>query len=161
MKWTDLKPEPGILDALRHAGSKSGVDNQNAKRRWSEIFANGCAIAIADGFRKSKIGSANTNHKVLPISLEKGTEPLTPLGSSSQKRIDVTIVDPVLGLEVGVSLKGMNFRDGQSKYFDKNVTRCLYETADEMRLVHEHLPHAFMASVFFLPIDATDDKTRS
>ena len=159
IRWEDLAPEPGIVEALRHAGDRDEMAGQNAKRAWSEKFANGCAVAIADGFRASRIGDSRSKRTVLPLSIEGGTEPLTPLGSSSQKRIDVTVVDPVLGLEVGVSLKGMNFRDRSSGNFDKNVTRCLYETADEMRLVHEHLPHAFMAGIFFLPIDATTDKT--
>ena len=158
-RWEDLAPEPGIVKALEYAGERGGATDQNGKRGWSERFANGCAVAIADGFRTSRIGDSRSKRSVLPVSLEGGTEPLTPLGSSSSKRIDVTIVDPILGLEVGVSLKGMNFRDGSSGNFDKNVTRCLYETADEMRLVHEHLPHAFMAGVFFLPLDATTDKT--
>ncbi|EHQ58185.1 hypothetical protein OMB55_00019320 [gamma proteobacterium HIMB55] len=31
---------------------------------------------------------------------------------------------------------------------------------DEMRLVHEHLPHAFMVGIFFLPISSTTDKIK-
>ena len=36
----------------------------------------------------------------------------------------------------------------------------MYEMNDEMRLVHEHLPHAFMVGIFFLPISSTTDKMR-
>jgi hypothetical protein len=75
------------------------------------------------------------------------------------KRIDVTVVDTVMGLEIGVSLKGLNFVDQQSGNYDKNLTGRLYEMADEVRLVHEHLPHAFMAGVLFLPLSACNDKT--
>ncbi|MBP7242046.1 hypothetical protein [Amaricoccus sp.] len=53
-----------------------------------------------------------------------------------------------------MSLKGLNFRDEGSGNFDKNLTGRLYELGDEMRLVHEHLPHAFMAGVLLLPIEA-------
>jgi hypothetical protein len=56
-------------------------------------------------------------------------------------------------------LKGLNFRDGKNKNYDKNLTGRLYEMGDEMRLVHEHLPHAFMAGIFWLPLEATQDKT--
>ena len=94
-----------------------------------------------------------------PLSLADGTEPLTPLGSGTRKRIDVTVVDEILGLEIGVSLKGLNFRDEGSGNFDKNLTGRLYELGDEMRLVHEHLPHAFMAGVLLLPIEAAVDKS--
>lgn len=154
-RWSDLHPEQGIARALEQAGPRNSDGNQNAKRHWSETFANGCAVAIADQFRQSEVN----NKKILPIDLESGTEPLTPLGAGTSKRIDVTVADPVLGLELGASLKGLNFRDARSGNFDKNLTGRLYELGDEVRLVHEHLPHAFMVGIFFLPIESAEDKT--
>ena len=155
MRWSDLLPEPGIVAALQHAGPRQESGNQNEKRRWSEKFANGCAVSIARQFRHSAVRSK----RILPIDLELGTEPLTPLGSGTSKRIDVTVVDAVLGLEIGVSLKGLNFSDASSNNYDKNLTGRLYELGDEVRLVHEHLPHAFMVGMFFLPMESTKDKT--
>jgi hypothetical protein len=155
MRWSDLEPEAGILDALEHAGMRPEEAGQNEKRHWSESFADGCAIAIADEFRRSTV----RGKRILPKDLSSGTEPLTPLGSGTKKRIDVTVADPVLGLEIGASLKGFNFKDRNSGNYDKNLTGRLYELADEVRLVHEHLPYAFMVGVFFLPLDATKDKS--
>ncbi len=156
-KWADLVPEPEIVAALAHAGNRPEAGDQNKKRNWSERFANGCAIAVASALRKSK---ELKSRKVRPQSLEEGTEPLTPLGAGTSKRIDVTVSDEVLGLELGVSLKGLNFRDKRSQNFDKNLTGRLYEIADEVRMVHEHLPHAFMIGIFFLPLDSTEDKIK-
>lgn len=153
IRWSDLAPEQGIADALKHAGDRP-EDGQNEKRRWSEKFANGCAVAIADQFRRSSV----KNKRILPEDLKSGTEPLTPLGSGTEKRIDVVVSDPILGLEIGVSLKGLNFRDKRALNFDKNLTGRLYELGDEVRLVHEHLPHAFMVGIFFLPLDSVSDK---
>jgi hypothetical protein len=161
MKWSDLAPEPGIEAALRHADSKVALhrgSTQNEKRHWSESFANQCAVAFADELRKAP---ELRKKRVLPTSLADGTEPLTPLGSATSKRIDVTVADPVLGLEIGVSLKGLNFRDAASENYDKNLTGRLYELADEVRLVHEHLPHAFMVGVFFLPLPSAVDKSEA
>lgn len=155
IRWADLEPEPGIVRALNHAGIRDDSAVQNTKRHWSENFANACAVAIADQFRKTDV----SNKRILPISLESGTEPLTPLGSGTSKRIDVTVADPILGLEIGASLKGLNFRDGKSGNFDKNLTGRLYELGDEVRLVHEHLPHAFMIGIFFMPLASVHDKT--
>lgn len=146
-----------MVDALRHAGPRPVDGDQNTKRHWSESFANACAVAIATQLRATQL----SDKKIRPESLESGTEPLTPLGSGTSKRIDVTVADPLLGLEIGVSLKGLNFRDAKSGNFDKNLTGRLYELGDEVRLVHEHLPHAFMVGIFFLPIDATSDKSES
>lgn len=155
-RWIDVAPEPAIIAALDHAGERPEHGNQNEKRKWSERFANGCAIAIANALRNTPLKKQKT---IKPMSLAAGTEPLTPLGSGASKRIDVTVVDPVLGLEVGVSLKGLNFRDQQSNNYAKNLTGRLYELGDEVRVVHEHLPHAFMVGVFFLPLDSTLDKS--
>lgn len=154
MRWAELDPECRVVGALDHAGAYDEEGSQNEKRRWSEQFADGCAVAIANAFKESDLGSK----RILPESLAGGTEPLTPLGSGTSKRIDVTISDSVLGLEVGVSLKGLNFRDRRTRNFDKNVTGRLYELSDEVRLVHEHLPHAFMVGVFFLPLNGASDK---
>lgn len=154
-RWADLDPEPSIVAALRHAGKRPVAGIQDEKRHWSERFADACAVAIADELR----GCDLKDKKILPVDLASGTEPLTPLGSATRKRIDVTVVDKVLGLEIGVSLKGLNFRDRKSGNFDKNLTGRLYELGDEMRLVHEHLPHAFMVGLFFLPIESSADKS--
>lgn len=158
MLWRELDPEPGIVSALDHAGGRVEQGSQNEKRAWSERFANGCAVALATEFRGIE---RLAQRKILPQGLATGTEPLTPLGSGTSKRIDVTVVDPILGLEIGASLKGLNFRDASSGNFDKNLTGRLYELADEVRLVHEHLPHAFMVGVFFLPLESCMDKSPS
>lgn len=154
LRWSDLSPEPGILDALQHAGDRVEKQKQDDKRHWSERFADGCALAIADQLRKYGL----KKKEISPMGLGVGTEKLTPLGSGTEKRLDVTVTDAVLGLEIGVSLKGLNFRDKRSNNFDKNLTGRLYELADEVRLVHEHLPHAFMAGIFFLPLNSVNDK---
>lgn len=156
MAWSDLKPEGGIVSALDHAGVQpDDTASQDDKRKWSEKFANACAVAVASQFREHSELAGKT---VKPISLESGTEPLTPLGAGVEKRIDVTVTDSMLGLELGVSLKGLNFVDRRSKNYDKNLTGRLYELGDEVRVVHEHLPHAFMVGVFFLPLASCNDK---
>lgn len=158
IRWTDLQPEPAIIAALDHAGERPLITaSQDDKRAWSERFANGCAVAVADELRRHK--KLAKKKRILPKDLVTGTEPLTPLGSGTKKRIDVTVVDDLLGLEIGVSLKGYNFRDGRSNNYDKNLTGRLYELGDEMRLVHEHLPHAYMVAILFLPVGSTHDKT--
>lgn len=159
MRWSDLSPDARILAALDHAGLRPESGSQDEKRDWSDKFADGCAIAIASELRRCK--GLGRKRKILPDTISKGTEPLTPLGGGTKKRIDVTVADPVLGLELGFSLKGLNFRDVGNGNFDKNLTGRLYEIGDEARMVHEHLPHALLVGVFFLPLDSTTDKKNS
>ncbi|MDZ7652137.1 MAG: hypothetical protein U5L03_06015 [Burkholderiaceae bacterium] len=158
MRWSELQPTPEIVQALEHAGLSRPEDgDQNQKRAWSKAFADGCAVAVAAQLRRSRL----TGKTIRPAKLGEGTEPLTPLGAGTKKRIDVTVADPVLGLEIGVSLKGMNFRDPTNENFDKNLTGRLYELGDEVRMVHEHLPHCFMVGILFFPLESTTDKTPS
>ena len=158
--WAELESDPLITAALDHAGERPGLSaSQDEKRAWSEKFANGCAVAISKAIKTAKLPVLR-GRTVKPDSIEGGTEPIAPLGSNSEKRIDVQIVDSVVGLEIGISLKGLNFKDKRSNNYDKNLTGRLYEMNDEMRLVHEHLPHAFMVGIFFLPIAASEDKIK-
>ena len=155
-RWSELGSELNIIKALDHAGPRPPDSaDREPRQQWSASFANACAVALATEFRKSRLARTK---RILPESLEKGTEPVTPLGSGVSKKIDITITDSVLGLEIGVSLKGLNFKDSKGMNYDKNLTGRLYELADEVRLVHEHLPHCFMVGIFFLPIESTDDK---
>lgn len=156
-RWADLTPEPAIVAALGYAGSRPEDGDQNEKRRWSERFADASAVAIA---RDVAALPVLRGKRIRPLSLDEGVEPLTPLGSGVSKRIDVMVSDPLLGLEVGVSLKGLNFRDARRGNDDKNLTGRRYELGDEVRAVHEHLPHAFMVGIVFLPLSAATDKAQ-
>jgi hypothetical protein len=55
-------------------------------------------------------------------------------------------------------LKGLNFADDTSGNHDKNLTGRLYELRDEVSTVHDYLPRAFMATVFFVPVAGCSDK---
>lgn len=156
MRWSDLLPDPAIVEALAYAGERPEDGDQNAKRRWSEKFAHACAVAFARELRNCV---ELRGKSITPAAIGDGTEALVPLGAGTNKRVDVTVVDRILGLEIGLSLKGLNFRDSGGNQFDKNLTGRMYELADEVRLVHEWLPRAFMAAVFFLPLESAADKT--
>jgi hypothetical protein len=94
---------------------------------------------------------------VLPDDAGNAEPPTYVVGDKS-KRVDVVVSSMVSGLQLGISLKGMNFRDSGGWQFDKNLTGRTYELQDEVRLVHEYQPAAFMTAIFFLPIASTVDK---
>jgi len=97
-------------------------------------------------------------YRILP---ERGgsSEPPTFVAGGKEKKLDVAVASPISGLQIGVSLKGMNFRDKGSGNFDKNLTGRTYELKDEVKVVHEYQPAAIMVALYFLPIGATGDKT--
>jgi hypothetical protein len=129
---------------------------RDVRKRWSERFANGCATMLADALRDHKV--LTRRFKVAPLPDGTAQETFWPLGYRSGKRIDVVVAGELAGLQLGASLKALNFRDDESGNFDKNLTGRLYELADEMTTVHRHLPKAFLTGVFFVPIDACFDK---
>lgn len=109
---------------------------------------------VAKGFRSSE---AFRRLNVLPDSASNA-EPPVFVAADKKKRVDVVVASQVSGLQVGVSLKGMNFRDEKGGHFDKNLTGRTYELQDEMRLIHEYQPAAFMCALYFLPLAACVDK---
>lgn len=178
--WTDLTPDPEMSAALDHAEAEVSradiraelerilaLDDEGQRRReravlrdmrkrWSERFATACATMLAQRVRShSAIGR---RYDVLPNPDGTGQETFTPLGYSKGKRIDVVVTGPLVGLQVGLSLKALNFADDASGNHDKNLTGRLYELRDEVSTVHDHLPRAFMAAFFFVPVGGCLDK---
>jgi hypothetical protein len=180
LTWSDLTPEPALLAALEFADVEASreairveVDRIGAlaseaerkreravlrdmRKRWSERFATACATMIGNELRRSP--SVRNRYTVSPDEQGAGQETFTPLGYKKGKRIDVVVFGPLVGLQIGVSLKGLNFADDASGNHDKNLTGRLYELRDEVSTVHDYLPRAFMAIVFFMPIAGCFDK---
>lgn len=159
MRWSDLEPDPAMVAALdaadrvipRPAAIRGGREERH---KWSNAFADACATMIANEFRKQK---AFRNFKILPEP-DGPKEPRTFVAGDKSKQVDVVVASPISGLQVGVSLKAMNFRDSAGWQFDKNLTGRTYELQDELRVIHEYQPAAFMVAMYFLPIAATVDK---
>lgn len=155
--WIDAEAE-----RIAHAGlTKAQREREREhlrrpRKRWSERLATSTATMISHEIRGHRV--ITPRFRVAPLADGSGQETFWPLGYRSGKRIDVVVAAELAGLQLGVSLKGLNFRDDEGGQYDKNLTGRLYELADEMTTVHRHLPRAVMAGVFFLPVEACFDK---
>jgi hypothetical protein len=129
---------------------------RDMRKRWSERFATACATMIANEIRTHP--AIRTRFDVRPDSHGGGQETFTPLGYKKGKRVDVVVAGPLVGLQIGISLKGLNFADDARGNHDKNLTGRLYELRDEVSTVHDYLPRAFMAAVVFMPVAGCLDK---
>jgi hypothetical protein len=162
----DVETSRAVIEAEAARIAEQGLSRGQRKRereplrdmrkRWSERFANGSATMLANELRGHRVVSRR--YRVAPLPDGTGQETFWPLGYRSGKRIDVVVAGELAGLQLGASLKGLNFRDDEGGNFDKNLTGRLYELADEMTTVHRHLPRAFMAGIFFMPVDGCFDK---
>ena len=166
LDFADAETARSEIDAEAHRIANAGLSKAERKRareplrdprkRWSERLATATATMIADEIRGHRV--ITPRFRVAPLPDGSGQETFWPLGYRSGKRIDVVVAAELAGLQLGVSLKGLNFRDDEGGQFDKNLTGRLYELADEMTTVHRHLPRAVMTGVFFMPVEACFDK---
>lgn len=168
MRWTDLAPDPDFLTVLNDtdasAASSGGsapaprqvaVDGGREPRHaWSNTFADGCAHMIAEALRQRPEFSGNL---VLPKADGPAEQAAFKVGGK-QKQIDVAVLSGLFGLRLGISLKGLNFRDRTALNFDKNLTGRTYELQDEVLLIHRHLPMSYLVGLYFMPVAATTDK---
>lgn len=132
-------------------------EDHNHKRNWSNRFADGCAQIVADAVRAHP---AFGKFEVRPNPDGSGKEALTFVAAKQTKRVDVIAATLATGLQLGISLKGLNFRDESSSY-DHNLTGRTYELQDEVGVIHEYQPSSFVAALYFLPIQATHDKVKA
>lgn len=158
-RWVDLAPDPEMLRALQQADSAverataiSGTRDQ--RNKWSNRFADACAVMVARQVRSH----ASFEGLVVRPTGAGPAEPLTFVAGEREKKVDVVVSSIVSGLQVGFSLKGMNFRDSNGLQFDKNLTGRTYELQDEVSVIHRYQPASVLVALYFMPLASTDDK---
>ncbi len=158
--WSELGPDPRMVAALDEADAKGtraiavASTQRPPKHKWSNNFADACARMVAEELAR------NPEFKKLDVLPRPGgsAEPVMfPVGGE-RKKIDVAASERAQGLQLGISLKGMNFRDRAGWQFDKNLTGRTYELENEIRGVHRGLPRAYMVALYFLPLASVNDK---
>lgn len=158
-RWADLEPDGSMVAALDRAdlgGSRADAitGRREARNNWSNRFADACAAMIAAAVR------VHPTFRNLTVRPEHAGphEPLTFVAGEREKKVDVVVSSVVSGLQVGFSLKGMNFRDAAGRQFDKNLTGRTYELQDEVSVIHRYQPASHLVAVYFMPLAATVDK---
>ncbi len=144
------------LDAADAGGTRiAALDGPApAKGQWSSRLADAAAAMVASEVQRH---AAFRGFQVRPVD-GGPAEPLTFSAAGQEKKVDVVVSSLVAGLQVGFSLKGMNFRDRTSLNFDHNLTGRTYELQDELSVIHKYQPAAFLVALYFLPVGAVNDK---
>ena len=158
-RWEDLKSDAAMVRALDVAEARvpravAVKGDRETRNKWSNAFADACARMLADEARRHDV------FRRLVVLPEEGktAEPPTFVSGGQTKKVDVVVSSLVSGLQVGFSLKGMNFRDRGGAQFAKNLSGRTYELRAEVRMIHEYQPASLLVAVYFLPLASTVDK---
>lgn len=146
-----------ILAGLRTLPAKSTVqNNQNAKRMYSQDMSNVIAQALGEAARdRGMPGARPAGPGAAGLS---GVERRLA-GGIGAKKVDVSWATEESGLLFGGSVKTINWRDGRSGNFQKNLTNRRGEMLFESVTLHRRFPFAVLAGFIFLDKDAKSDGT--
>jgi len=126
------------------------------KKRYSELMSAAVAQAFAAELRER--GMKETR-PAPPGVLDRSGAERRLAGGLGAKKVDVSWTTEEAGLIVAVSVKTINFRDGKSGSFQKNLTNRRADLLVEATTLHRRFPYAVIAAFFFLDKDAATDGT--
>jgi hypothetical protein len=124
------------------------------KKNYAQRLSNRLAQTVADAMR-------GTFPAVTPTATGAGQEATVPV-EGGQKRLDVKVTDPALGLIVSVSIKTYSFQDYDRRNdrlgrWTKNVVRNDHELRGEAMVLHQRQPYSVLVAVLFAPYETCDD----
>lgn len=146
-----------LKTALISAGDKP-ADTAVApvKKAYSEKISNVAALAIADELRARGMRGARP---APPGELDTSGAERRMAGGIGAKKVDVTWATEEAGLLLGISIKTINFRDGRTGNFQKNLTNRRGDMLFEAVTLHRRFPYAVLGGLFFFDKDAANDGT--
>ncbi|WP_306131938.1 hypothetical protein [Roseivivax marinus] len=126
------------------------------KKKYSESVSNAAARAFADELRRKGMTEARP---APPGLLDSSGAERRMAGGIGAKKVDVTWSTEESGLLLGISIKSINFRDGRSGNFQKNLTNRRGDMLFEGVTLHRRFPYAVLGGIFFLDREAANDQT--
>lgn len=150
-----MTPAYPLSTALDQAEPKPNpTAERDEKKNYAERFSNQLAQVVADALR-------GTFPAVTPTAAGKGRESVVDV-DQGQKRLDVKVTDPALGLMLSVSIKTYSFQDYDRKKdrlgrWTKNIVRNDHELRGEAMVLHQRQPYAVLIAVLFEPWGTCDD----
>lgn len=150
------------VDALLLAGLKAlppkpaDTSASSLKKNYSERVSNVAARALSEEFRaRGLYGTLPAPPGVVGVS---GAERRLA-GGLGPKKVDVSWTTEESGLLLAVSVKTINFRDGRSGDFQKNLTNRRGDMLFESITLHRRFPYSVLAGFLFLDHEAARDDT--
>lgn len=143
--------------AIRGLGNKPADDAaQSLKKRYSEQVSHAIAGALAEELRERGLKEARP---APPGVLDTSGAERRMAGGIGAKKVDVTWATEESGLLLGISIKSINFRDGKTGNFQKNLTNRRGDMLFEAVTLHRRFPYAVLGGFFFFDAGAATDGT--
>jgi hypothetical protein len=143
-----------LTDALGALSAKPGDGaTQAEKKRYSELLSQGVALAFAAELRRRGLTEARPDTAVAGGA---GAE-RRMAGGIGAKKVDVTWATEESGLLLGVSVKSINFKDGATGNYQKNLTNRRGDMLFEAVTLHRRFPYAVLVGFFFFDHGAARD----
>lgn len=136
------------------ADDASRATKQNYSQRVSEVWAH----ALAEELRNR--GMDGTRPAPPGVLGASGAE-RRMAGALGPKRVDVSWATEESGLLTAISVKTINFRDGRSGNFQKNLTNRRGDMLFESVTLHRRFPFAVLAGFLILDHQASMDATQA
>ena len=130
---------------------------REVKRGYSEVMSAKVAVAFAEELRHRGMKEARPSG---PGDVGTSGAERRLAGGIGAKKVDVTWTTEESGLLLGISVKTINFRDGRSKNFQKNLTNRRGDMVGEALTLHRRFPYAVVAGFLFLDKDAKNNETK-
>lgn len=147
-----------LAAALKTLPPKPDDDaKQSDKKRYSEQLSEVVAQALAAELRERGMAEARP---APPGELDASGAERRMSGGIGAKKVDVTWATEESGLLLSVSVKSINFRDGGTGNFQKNLTNRRGDMLFEAVTLHRRFPYAVLAGVFFFDKGAAQDGTK-
>lgn len=139
-----LPPKPSD-----HAGATE-------KKRYSERVSEVVARALGQELRDRGLREARP---ALPGEIDRSGAERRMAGGLGAKKVDVTWATEESGLLLAISVKSINFRDGRSGNYQKNLMNRRGDMLIEAVTLHRRFPYSVLAGFFFMDRGAETDGT--
>ena len=130
--------------------------DREVKKRYSEQMSAHIAAALAEGLRQRGLEGARPSG---PGELGLSGAERRMAGGIGAKKVDVTWATPESGLALAMSVKTINFKDGRTANFQKNVPNRRSDMLFEGVTLHRRFPYAVLVGFFCLDKGAALDQT--
>lgn len=148
-----------LLQAFKTLGAKPAQSaSREDKKRYSEKLSEAVAQAVGEELRHR--GMKETR-PAMPGTVGKSGAERRIAGGIGAKKVDVTWATEESGLLLSISIKTISFEDVKTKNFQKNLTNRRGDMLFEALTLHRRFPYAVLAGIFFFPVEADNDGTKT